>query len=107
MIPDVASIKEKILHLCHNSSYVGHICRNKTNDLVAMSYWWPGIRKYVTLHRRSCDFCQRVKHNYPKEAGLYQPLPLPKKQWSTVTMDLITQLPPTTDGNTTINVFCD
>jgi hypothetical protein len=46
-----------------------------------------------------------VKHNNPKEAGLYKPLP--KKQWSTVTMDVITQLPLTTDGNTAIIVFCD
>jgi hypothetical protein len=107
VIPDIASIKDKILHLCHDSPYAGHIGRNKAYDLVARSYWWPGLRKYVRLHCKSCNSCQRVKHNNQREAGLYQPLPLPKKQWSTFTMDLITKLPPTTDGNTAIIVLLD
>jgi hypothetical protein len=107
VVPNVASIKEKILHRCHNSSYAGYIGRNKTYDLVARSYWWQGIRQGVTLYCRSCDSCQRVKYYNQKAAGLYQPSPLPKKQWSTVTMDLTMQLPPATDGNTAIIVFCD
>jgi hypothetical protein len=65
------------------------------------------VRKDVQQYCKECDSCQRVTHTNQRAAGLYQPLPLPKKQWSTVTMDLITQLPPTADGNTAIIVFCD
>jgi cellobiose-specific phosphotransferase system component IIC len=34
-----------------------------------------------------------------------QPLPMPEKQWQTVTMDHIVALPPTLDGNTSLVVF--
>jgi hypothetical protein len=70
VIPDIPSIKEKILHLCHDSPYAGHVGRNKTFDLVARLYWWPGVRKDVSLYCKSCDSCQRVKHNNQREAGL-------------------------------------
>jgi hypothetical protein len=66
VIPDVTSIQEKVLHLCPNSVYAGHVGRNRTYDLVARLYWWPGIRQGVTLQCRSCDSCQRVKHNNQK-----------------------------------------
>jgi hypothetical protein len=36
-----------------------------------------------------------------------QPLPIPEKQWQTVTMDLIVSLTPTLDGNTSLVVFFD
>jgi hypothetical protein len=56
------NFKKKILHLCHNLIYAGHVGRTKTYDLVARSYWWPGVRMDETLHCKSCD-CQRVRHN--------------------------------------------
>jgi hypothetical protein len=49
---------------------------------------------------------ERQKKNQ-KITGLYQPLPIPEKQWVLVTMDLITQLPLAKDGNTAIVVFTD
>jgi hypothetical protein len=50
---------------------------------------------------------KRVRINNKKTGGLLQPLPIPEKQWQTVTMDLIVALPPTLDGNTSLVVFVD
>jgi hypothetical protein len=36
-----------------------------------------------------------------------QPLPIPEKQWQTMTLDLIVSLPPTLEGNTSLVVFVD
>jgi hypothetical protein len=48
-----------------------------------------------------------VRQNNQKAAGLYQVLPIPLLQWDSISMDLITQLPPTENGNTCIVVFVD
>ena len=71
--------KDKILHLCHCSPYAGHVGRNKTYDLVARSYWWPGVHKDVGLYCRSCDFCQRVYTQQPKGSWFISASPIAKE----------------------------
>lgn len=38
-------------------------------------------------------FCQQMKHETCHSAGLLQPLPIPYKPWSAVSMDLVVGLP--------------
>ena len=106
-IPNNEGIKDKILAACHDSLCAGHLGKTKTYDLVARQYWWPGLRKDVNKHCMTCDSCQRIRQNNQKYGGLLQPLPIPEKQWQTVTMDLIVALPRTLDGNTSLVVFVD
>jgi hypothetical protein len=80
---------------------------HKTYDLVLRNFWWPSIRTLVKKHCETCDSCQRVRQNNQKAAGLYQALPIPLTQWHSISVDLITQLPPTKNGNTCIVVFVD
>jgi hypothetical protein len=42
-----------------------------------------------------------------RPAGLLQPLPVPTDTWMSVGMDLVTDLPVTTDGYDAIVVFVD
>ena len=76
-------IQDKILLSCHDS---------KTES--------------VAQHVKTCDSCQRVRQDNQKPKGLYQPLQISEKPWSTE-MDLIVALPPTRDGNTAVAVFVD
>ena len=43
---------------------------------------------------RSCDACQRNKVVRHASYGLLNPLPIPAKPWSSVSLDWITDLPP-------------
>ena len=61
------------------------------------------VQDYVS----KCDMCQRNKAANQKPAGLLQPLQIPEGLWSSISMDLITQLPPTHNGNTAIVVWVD
>ncbi len=106
-IPHNQSIRDKVMYLSHDSCIAGHPGRTKTVDLVARHYWWPGMHKDVAKYVQSCDSCQRVKPLSQKPYGLLQPLPIPVQQWDEVTMDLITDLPLTTDGSDAILVFTD
>ena len=106
-IPDVPSIRNKVLYLCHNSAMAGHLGRSKTTQALARHYWWHGMHKDVATYVHQCDSCQRVKPISQKPYGLLQPLPIPVQQWDEVTMDLITDLPLATDGSDSILVFTD
>ena len=55
----------------------------------------------------SCDSCQRNKASNRVPSGLLQPLPISKKNWDEISMDLIVQLPKTKNGNDVIVVFVD
>jgi len=35
----------------------------RTDDLISLCYWWPGMRKSIAEYARKCDPCQRRKEN--------------------------------------------
>jgi hypothetical protein len=107
VIPNDEKLKDKVLVQAHNSIFAGHPRSTKTDEVVTRNFWWPGVRSSVAKHCETCDSYQRVRQDNQKAAGLYQALPIPLTQWHSILMDLITQLPPTKDGNTCIVVFVD
>ena len=51
---------------------------------------WKDVKEFVL----TCDICSRSKNPRHRPYGLLQPLPIPRRPWSSVSMDLITDLPP-------------
>jgi hypothetical protein len=49
----------------------------------------------------------RAKHENKKPAGLMQPIPTPDYPWQQVTMDLLLNLPNTSNGHNAAVVFVD
>ena len=47
----------------HDPVYVAHPGIERTNSLIALRYWWPGMRKSIENFVKSCDLCQRRKGN--------------------------------------------
>jgi len=43
--------------------YVAHPGAKRTHDLIALQYWWSGMRKAIENYVKSCDPCQRTKGN--------------------------------------------
>jgi len=56
---------------------------------------------------RTCPCCQRNKATNQKPAGLLQPLPVPTRDWGSVSTKVIIALLETSSGNTAIVVFVD
>lgn len=100
-------LREDCLHECHDSEFAGHRGVLKTEDLVRRHYWWPSLSKDVQAYVKGCDPCQRNKSRQTKPGGLLQPLEIPAESWYMVTMDFITNLPPTDAGNDAILVVVD
>ena len=59
---------------------------------------WKDVKEFVL----SCAICSRCKNPRHCPYGLLQPLPIPCRLWSSVSMDFITDLPP---SNSFDNIF--
>ena len=58
-------------------------------------YWWPNMRKEITVYVQGCAECQRHKvNNRPTKAPLSPIYPLPEAMpFETVALDFVTKLP--------------
>jgi hypothetical protein len=74
--------------------------------LLSQTYYWPKMEDDVELYVRTCLVCQQDKTLRQREAGLLQPLLIPKKPWVLVSMDFIVGFSKA-DGMNTIMVVVD
>ena len=107
VVPSDIDLKRDILYEAHNAAYSGHLGITKTQRLLERHYWWPNINFDIRQYIRTCDSCQRMKARSTQKAGTLMPLPIPDRNWDSVSMDLITSLPVTKRGNSAILVMVD
>jgi hypothetical protein len=107
VVPNSIPIKTAILHALHDAPSAGHTGVARTYEKVKRYYWWPALKRDVEDYVRACPSCQVMKSATEAPAGLLQPLPVPERRWSSVSLDLITALPRTRRGNDAILVFVD
>ena len=80
---------------------------DKSIDSLRRDFIWQNLNSDVKDYVRTCDTCQRDKVSRLQPAGKLMPLSVPTRRWDTVTLDFITDLPPTRDGHDTILVFVE
>ena len=65
------SMKEEILHLCHDTITSGHLGERKTLLRVKRSFLWYGMSKDVKVYVMSCRICSmNKKPTFRHQAGL-------------------------------------
>jgi hypothetical protein len=106
-VPNDEPLKSLLLTEVHDSKLSGHVGIAKTIELLQRQYYWPGMRENVKKWIKSCVKCQSNKSSHLHKQGLLQSIPSPSVNWECVSMDFITQLPPTTSGYDAIVVFVD
>ena len=106
-IPNDDKLRAKIFHECHDTPISGHLGTAKTTELITKYFYWPGIQEEIKQYVKTCNSCQRNKPSHQVPTGLLQPLPISDSLWSDISMDLITQLPKSLNGNDCIVVFVD
>jgi len=60
-IPADTEIKLRILEEHYDRRTAGHLGQDKTLELIAWNYTWPGMREFVNEYIRTCDTCARNK----------------------------------------------
>ncbi len=93
-VPEEASVREELLKRHHDDPLAGHFGIDKTLELMSRKYYWDSIKTDVKEYVDSCDVCQRVKVKRHRPHGELNALPQPSGPWKEITMDFITDLPP-------------
>jgi len=57
------TLMHDVMRLNHDPVYVVHPGIKRTYSLIALRYWWPGMRKSTEGFVKSCDLCQWRKGN--------------------------------------------
>ena len=55
------SLREEVLEQCHDVLTAGHLGRAKTMANVKRRFVWPGMRRDVELHVKTCGVCAQYK----------------------------------------------
>ncbi|GJR38000.1 putative reverse transcriptase domain-containing protein [Tanacetum coccineum] len=61
-------------------------------------YWWPNMKAKITTYVSKSLTCAKVKAEHQRPSGLLVQPDIPEWKWKKITMDFITKLPKTTDG---------
>ncbi len=81
----------KEVHDCaHESAHAGW---ERTLAALRERFYWPRMRLDVTKYVRSCDPCQKIKHDRGASMGFLQPLEIPVYPFDHISLDFITGLP--------------
>jgi IS30 family transposase len=105
-VPDVGTLRTRVLQEKHNHPLSGHFGQQKTLELVRHKYTWPKMRETVEKFVESCVPCGHSKSWRHLPYGALQQLPIPEWLWPSVSMDFIEQLPES-KGHTAILVIVD
>ena len=106
LVPDNTELKLAILRENHDSRIAGHFGMKKTQERMMRNFYWPNMEEFVREYVRSCDICQRDKTARHRRYGLLQPLEVPYRPWTSISMDFIVALPDC-DGYTQIWTIVD
>ncbi|MDB5911071.1 MAG: hypothetical protein JWP34_5188, partial [Massilia sp.] len=92
-IPPDDELRTQIIYRTHSTGPAGHPGRTKTLDLMTREYWWPRMSRDIANYVQACDLCFRTKTPRSAPPGFLQPLPVPFRAWSDISVDYITPLP--------------
>ena len=105
-IPNDESLRQAIRKTEHFSKIAGQFGTYKIIGRVRANFYWPKMDENMTEYVRSCDVCQPNKVIRHKKIGLLEPIEVPMRPWTAISMDLIVGLPKS-EGYTKIWVIVD
>jgi len=105
-IPKHEALRGIIMEAEHDSRRAGQLGTYKTIGRVRANFYWAEIDEQITEYVRSCDICQHNKVIWYKKYGLLEPLEVPMRPWTSISMDFIVGLPKS-EGYTKIWVIVE
>ena len=106
-IPRVGTLRDECIKAVHSNPQFGPYGVARTIRKVKEVLSWERVSVDVANFVKKCDSCQHFKASHLLPQGEWHPLPIPGRRWESVSMDVITDLPPTERGFDTIVVFVD
>jgi transposase InsO family protein len=97
-VPD--ELQEQIIRQHHDDPVHGHPGITRTMELIRRNYEFKNMKDKITSYIKKCADCQRNKHSTHAPYGEMQPMELPTKPWTDISMDFVTGLPLSRDPAT-------
>ena len=107
VVPEHAGIRDKIIRECHSIPYCAHPGVQRTLSRVRRSFAWKGMSADVRAFIEKCPTCQIEKSDHVLRRGHLQSLAIPQAKWQDVSIDFITDLPRSRNGEDSIMVVVD
>lgn len=97
-----------LLQLYHDSFLQGgHFGETATINKLLPHYYWPSMSKEIKNFVQGCLQCQLMKRYRPKPNGALRPLDVPFGRWLDISIDFVTGIPTSRQGNDMIMVVVD
>ncbi|XP_039778261.1 uncharacterized protein LOC120645545 [Panicum virgatum] len=81
--------QQHVIQALHSSGIGGHSDFHVTYHRIKALFAWPKMKDTVKTYIQQCATCQQAKIEHVKYPGLLQPLPVPSKPWSVISLDFI------------------
>ncbi|GJU72099.1 putative reverse transcriptase domain-containing protein [Tanacetum coccineum] len=101
-VPLVGGVRTIIMDETHKTRYSIHPGADKMYHDLRDMYWWPGMKRDISIYVSKCLTCSKVKTEHQRPSGLLQQPKIPEWKWDKITMDFITKLPKMKSGHDTI-----
>ena len=101
-IPDDIVLKNVILHDNRDTKIAVHFKIYKNLGRLKHNYHWHWMEEDVKDYVRACDTCQRDKPSRHRRYGQLEPLEVPYRPWSSISMDWMVDL---TESNRYIQIW--
>ncbi|KAK3538991.1 hypothetical protein QTP86_023598 [Hemibagrus guttatus] len=76
----------------HEAPSSGHPGIRRSTQLVRRRFWWPSLASDVEGHVWACPTCAQARTSRQLLEGLLEPLPIPRRPWSHLSVDFLTDL---------------
>lgn len=93
-VPDNEAVRSELFSCFHEDPLAGHFGEKRTLDLIQRHYHWSQMDDDISSRVGQCARCQFANARRHRPYGELQPLPVPNGPWQELTMDFITDLPP-------------
>ena len=90
-------LRPQVIHWAHTSRLSCHPGVKRTVFAISRRFWWPSMKVGVRDYIEACAVC--AKTSFGARMGLLQPLPIPSRPWSNISLNFVTGLP-ASQGNT-------
>ncbi|KAK3526444.1 hypothetical protein QTP70_025477 [Hemibagrus guttatus] len=96
----------QVMQWVHEAPSSGHPGIQRSTQFVRHRFWWPSLTSDVEEHVRACSTCAQTRTSRQLPEGLLEPLPIPQRPWSHLSVDFLTDLPDS-GGHTAVLVVVD
>ncbi|KAK3510271.1 hypothetical protein QTP70_032589 [Hemibagrus guttatus] len=85
--------RQQVMQWVHEAPSSGHPGIRRSTQLVRNRFCWSSLGSDVEEYVRSCPTCAQVRTSRLLLEGLLEPLPVPRRPWSHLSVDFLTDMP--------------